>query len=313
MISPLNKLISFTGNLELADMVETMTFNAGQGARFPILTGLSYLTKDNRIRINHREFARRESYDAAHLAAVCCALNGIRLMPYYVENMWMVDKDKNAVLANLYGPGVFKTEINGIEIKIKEETQYPFSDEIKFSFNTEKPVDFDLILRKPYGCDNFQIEKPQKARVMEKNDRIIISNTWDNEHTLLINFNFEIQKVPQPGSKSVKEWGIYLKRGPLVYALPFDHDIDTVKEYRNSGYYRYKINAVEKEDWNLKIDPESNFEFNANENKVENPWEEPGVFISGSLIDKNNNKKTVKLVPLGNTIFRRVTFSVREN
>ncbi len=313
MISPLNKLVSFTGNLELADLIESMTFNAGQGARFPVLTGLSYLTKDNRIRINHREFARRESYDAAHLAAACCALNGTRLMPYYVEGMWMVDENENAILANLYGPGKFHTELKGVDITINEQTNYPFSDEIKFSLKTEKPVDFKFILRRPYGCEKIEIKKPEKATIREENDRIIISNTWKNDDVLFVNFNFEIKKVPQPASKSVDEWGIYLKRGPLVYAFAFDHDIDTVKEYRNSGFYRYRIKTVEKNGWNLKIDPESEFKHYAEKKSTGFPWEEPVVFISGYLMNEKNKKQTVKLVPLGNTIFRRVTFSVWDN
>jgi len=89
MLSPLLNIVAFTGNISLADDIEKMTFNAGQGSRFPVLSALSYLTSDNRIKINHREIVGRESYDAAHRAAVCCVLNGSRLMPYYVEGMWM--------------------------------------------------------------------------------------------------------------------------------------------------------------------------------------------------------------------------------
>jgi hypothetical protein len=39
------------------------------------------------------------------------------------------------------------------------------------------------------------------------------------------------------------------------------------------------------------------------------PWDNPVVKLEGTLRDKNNNKHIVELVPLGNTIFRRVTFS----
>jgi len=100
----------------------------------------------------------------------------------------------------------------------------------------------------------------------------------------------------------------------LVYALPFDHNKKTVKEHQNSGFHRYKITANDSKEWKLRLSTNDKFKFtsviNAN---MQYPWDKPVVKLKGTLRDKKNQKKSVELVPMGNTIFRRITFSKTNN
>ncbi len=314
MISPLNKIISFTGNLNLANKIETMVFNAGQGARFPVLSAVSYLTSDNRIRIRKWELLKRESYDAAHIAAACCTLNAGRLMPYYVEGMWMKTINNDGIIAVLFGPSKVKTNIHNIAVEITEETDYPFSDEIVFTVNPFEPLRFLLIIRKPHGCQNIDIKLLSKAEITEANDNISINKIWKKGDKLHIKFNFEIQRINQPASKTVKNKGAYLKRGALVYALPFDYNKKTVKEHQNSGFYRYNIKANNSKEWELKLNTNDKFKFTSVVNAdMQHPWDKPVIKLKGTLRNKKNQKKSIELVPMGNTIFRRITFSKTNN
>jgi hypothetical protein len=310
MISPLNKMISFTGNLDLANKIETMVFNAGQGARFPVLSAVSYLSSDNRIRIRRLELLKRESYDAAHLAAACCTLNAGRLMPYYVEGMWMKTINDDGIVAVLFGPSKVKTDIRSIPVEITEETGYPFSDEITFTVNPAKALKFSLIIRKPHGCQNTDIVLASKAEITETDDRININKTWKKGDKLHLKFSFDIQRISQPTSKSVKNKGVYFRRGALVYALPFDHKTKAVEEHQNSGFHRYNIRANDTKEWKLRLSTNDKFTFTSVVNSdMQHPWDNPIVKLKGTLRDKKNQKKSVELVPMGNTIFRRVTFS----
>lgn len=311
MVSPLNKMISFTGDMELADKIEMMTFNAGQGARFPVLSALSYLTSDNRIHIKHSELIKREHYDASHMAAACCALNGARLMPYYVEGMWMKKADGNGIAAVLLGPSELKTRINDIPVEIVENTNYPFSDDIEFKITALKPVTFPLFIRKPHGCKSVNVKSSNDARVNETESLVRIEKTWHKNDVLHITFNFDIEKISQPASKTVKDSGVYFKRGPLVFALPFKDQKRTIKEYRNSGFYRYKITAADSTRWHYKVNTNDEFTYEPSSPEEHlHPWDEPVVKLKGTLRDKQNKKQDVELVPMGNTLFRRVTFSV---
>jgi len=315
MISPLNKMIAFNGDFKLADKIETMTFNAGQGSRFPVLKGLSYLTSDNRIKINHTEIGHRETYDASHRAASCCVLNGGRLMPYYIEGMWMKDIKNNGLVATLYGPCQVNTTINDIDVHIDEKTNYPFSGKIEFTINPEKATEFPLILRKPHGCTDIDISTIKGADIRNEENHVVITKKWGKNDKFIVHFKFETQKIRQPSSKTVKGGGYYVKRGPLVFALPFDYQLDTTKEYHNSGFYRYKIKAKDKKGWKYKITPDTDFNWESEigNELAKHPWDEPVVKLKGTLINRKGEKVPVELVPEGNTIFRKVTFSTFKN
>jgi len=313
MVSPLNKMISFTGNMSLADRIETMTFNAGQGARFPVLKALSYLTRDNRIQINRREIAGRETYDAAHFAAVCCVLNGGRLMPYYVEGMWMKEKSNDGLAAILYGPNTLKTTVENVHVTIHEDTYYPFSDTVTFTIDPEKPVRFTLKLRKPHGCNDILLKLPENATKTETDDAVIIDHAWEKGDIVEAVFTFKVVKVHQPSSKSVEGEGIYLKRGPLVFALPFEPEVRPAKEHHNSGFYRYRIRAADKSAWNYRLDEKAPVRvINSDVADMNTPWEKPVIKLEVQLTDSKGDKHKAQLVPMGNTIFRRVTFSVQQ-
>ncbi len=312
MISPLNKMIAFNGVFDLADKIEKMVFNAGQGSRFPVLKGLSYLTSDNRIKINHNEIGHRETYDANHRAASCCVLNGGRLMPYYVEGMWMKDIENDGLVATLYGPCEVNTTVKNVDVHIEEKTNYPFSGRVEFTINPEKPTEFPLILRKPHGCSDIDVSKIEGADIRDEKSHLVITKKWKKNDKFIVHFKFETQKIRQPSSKTVKGGGYFLQHGPLVFALPFEHKMDTIKEYKQSGFYRYKLKAKNREGWKYKIMPDSDFEFESgiDDEIVLHPWDEPIVKLKGNLVNKKGEKVPVELVPEGNTIFRRVTFSV---
>ena len=311
MVSPLSRSISLTGDLQTADRIENMVFNAGQGARLPVLSALSYLTTDNRIKINHCELGGREVYDAVHLAAACCVLNGGRLMPYFVEAMWMKDINDDGLTATLFGPCRIHTSLRGGRVQVSEETGYPFSDHIRFRFSPEQPVSFSFSMRKPHGCRSVEISHPAGAVMENHENRITIRHTWEKGDVVDVRFHFRVRKVKQPRSSSVRSKGLYLKRGPLVYSLPFGHRIKRRKEYRGSGFYRYRIKPYNRNGWKYKIRPDASFQYipPEDENPL-HPWENGTVKLKGQLVNNHNKAVPVELIPMGSTIFRRVTFAV---
>ena len=72
------------------------------------------------------------------------------LFPNYVIRMWMHDA-KGGLAATLYGPCRVNATVGKDKhpIEIVETTDYPFDDQIHFTLNIEKPVEFPLSLRVP--------------------------------------------------------------------------------------------------------------------------------------------------------------------
>jgi len=293
VVNPMNKIISITGDISYADKLETMVFNAAQGARLPILTALSYCTIDNRFTIDNVDNDGRYRYAVTHNNAACCVLNGGRLMPYYATSMWLETIDNSGVVAMLYGPSEFSTEINNIKVHINENTSYPFSDRIEFEISPESPVEFSLTLRKPHGVETFNLKKIDGAKITELEDRIVIENKWKAGDKVEITFNFEVQKHTQAESKTVSGNGMYLKRGALIYALPFSYTMKkTPMKDRDERFYQYVVTNNDTE-WDYYCDSNTEFIFNtiSNTNTLY-PWDEPLVELNGTLVDSKGEKRT---------------------
>ncbi|MBD0823171.1 beta-L-arabinofuranosidase domain-containing protein [Aestuariibaculum marinum] len=302
-INPLGIVLSLNGNLSIADRIEKMVFNALQGARLPNLKALAYLSLDNRTHMDPTAHGARETYDACHDAAACCTLNGGRVMPYYIQHSWKVDADDNTLLAVLYGPNALNTEIAGTKISILEKTEYPFSDLINFEMKLEKSTPFSLVLRKPFGCKKIDIKGISPKDIQDKGDRLVIYRTWEPESEFSVQFNFDVLEKKDNGN-------YYFQRGALVYAKSFTFESDTLRTFKNLDFHQLTMKVTDSTGFNYKLPSNSNFTFETTENvNFDFPFDKPLVKLVGTMVDESGANKEVELIPVGNTVMRKVSFS----
>ena len=304
MVPSLTKVIALSGDLSIADMIEKMTFNSGQAGRTPDLKGLSYLTTDNRLHIHDSHHGGRLAYAAFHNAAACCTLNAGRLMPYYVEGMWMKGSKEQGLTAMLYGPSVVKTKINGRKVKVIAETVYPFSNKIKIKVHPSKKGRFPLSFRIPKHSENLKFKGIKLSQISQSENIATINKFWKKGDTFTVTFN---------NKSEVKKHHIgneyYLQNGPLVYALKFPEEMTERKNLSNSGFFVYHTKPLKKEGWDYRLDPKAQFKLVKNSKfDALNPWEFPAFSLAGKLVDKEGKKVPVKLQPIGSTVLRRVSF-----
>ena len=94
-------LLGKTGNRAFGDKAEHLFFNAAMGAIHPTESAICYLKTDNAFSLTGGKngdtsniHQTRYCYSPVHKeAAVCCVPNAGRIGPYYIQNMWMKDKD----------------------------------------------------------------------------------------------------------------------------------------------------------------------------------------------------------------------------
>jgi len=219
----LGYLFMATGDARLADLIERTTFNALPGAVTKDFKQLQYFSAVNQTVIantnNHTSshWATRMTYRAAH-DTECCAGNINRAMPNYVIRMWMRAAD-GGLAAVYYGPSEVTTPVNGQNVTLTEQTDYPFRNEISFKVKTAKPVAFNLQLRIPAWCDHADI------RV---NGSTLDSNP-DPGTFAAINREFhdgDVVKLKLSMPVKIEDWfknqGVVVTRGPLVYSLKID-------------------------------------------------------------------------------------------
>jgi DUF1680 family protein len=77
--------------------------------------------------------------------------------PKYVQNLWYATKD-GGVAALLYAPSEVALKVaDGIDLKVKEETGFPFREEVKFTLELNGSATFPFHLRIPEWTKNASI------------------------------------------------------------------------------------------------------------------------------------------------------------
>ena len=214
-------LMKITGDPRYAERCEEIAFNSLPAALTPDLRGLHYLTAPNLISCDssgEHDFQNGGtllSYDPWSYR--CCQHNFAFGWPYFSEHLWLATQD-NGIAAVLYAPSQVTAKVaDGAEVRIAEDTWYPFGDFIDLTLWTDKPVEFPLYLRIPEWCKNARIlvnGEDLKAQV-QPSSYVVLKRTWSNGDQV---------RLELPQNIEVKTWtklgnAVSVRRGPLWYAL----------------------------------------------------------------------------------------------
>jgi uncharacterized protein len=284
-----------TGEAKFGDETERLFFNAAQGAKDPGESCIAYLKTDNSYYMTgglngdtSDKKQTRYSYSPVHQdAAVCCVPNAGRITPYYVQNMWM--KDKQGLVASLLGPCEVTTVTNGKKITIHENTLYPYNYSIEFKIEINQPTSFDVKIRKPSWANKFSVNQ----NYLEKDGFIVIHKTWKNKDEISVQF------FPEPSIKKDFNNEYYFTYGELVLAHPVASTSIITRQYPLKGFYDFKYKPVSLAVYQYKNNdaPKVTIE---NKNKLE--------FTTTMFNPVTQKNETIQLVPMGKTILRQVSF-----
>jgi DUF1680 family protein len=165
----------------------------------------------------------------------CCTSNMHQGWPKFVQNLWYATPD-NGLAALVYSASDVDAKVaNGVPVTIKEGTNYPFDENIRFTLalnKKTKSVAFPFHLRIPAWCKNA-IVKVNGAEVQQSpgNQIVKINREWKNGDIVELQLPMHIFK------NTWYENSVSIERGPLVYALKIGEDIKLVKNDRDPVAY----------------------------------------------------------------------------
>jgi hypothetical protein len=124
----------------------------------------------------------------------------------------------DGVCATLYSACEVQVRVGGgSQIRIREETHYPFEDEIRLRLETERPEDFPLYLRIPAWCRAPRVAvNGRQLRVADGTGKFVrIEREWKNNDSVTVFLPREI---------SVRRWqknhdSVSVDYGPLTFSL----------------------------------------------------------------------------------------------
>jgi len=283
-----------------------VTYNGMLGFRNEEGSAIAYGKFDNTYLLDGKHHDHGESrddprfkYSPTHSEpAVCCAPNYARNYPYFLEQMWMQAED--GIAAVMYGPSLLSITYQGTSVQINQQTNYPLSDEIVFEFQLETPKEFTFYLRKPSWTKEVILSENAEL----SNGYYAITKTWKSGDEIRVKFDNTIE------TKEFQNGESYFQRGPLVFAYEIPHEEKIIKSYEDQNFRDYYCYPKDKSFENLVMKSDnSDFTLvNQNESKS-NPWYNQQYYLRGNLYDtKSNATRKTKLLPMGATVLRKVSF-----
>ncbi|NOX55541.1 MAG: hypothetical protein GXP27_14110 [Planctomycetes bacterium] len=309
-----------TGAARFGDMIERTLFNAAQGARFADGKALTYYSADERLWVRQRppegRGNRRFIYTAAFYPS-CCHDSGARVYPYAISAMWMRSRGDNGggLVATLYGPSRVETEVNGTRVTVVEETGYPFSFDVRFSIQAERPVAFPLCLRIPAWSAEPSVTAAGASVTRDERGYLVVSKEWKSGDQVRVQLRPAIRGLRAVDGRTA------LAYGPLVFCLPIPEKTQIVRRFppvgpdQIGGFCAYQFDPADLASARrpLKLFAERpGFGFRVVKNKAADPlypWDRPPLTLRGTMLGAGGRHESVTLLPMGSTLLRRTFFA----
>ena len=148
-------LMGITGDPAWADHCEDVAFNTLPAALTPDMRALRYITSPNMAVSDGKNHAPsidnnlRGMLSMSPFSSRCCQHNHGMGWPYFAEHLVMATTD-NGLATMLYAANETTALVaDGKTVRLIEDTNYPFEEEIRLTIHTEAPVTFPLYLRIP--------------------------------------------------------------------------------------------------------------------------------------------------------------------
>lgn len=220
----LEKMLEITGDIEFAEHLEKVAFNALPTQVTDDFMDRQYFQQANQVQIQRRPYNFNINHGETDLVFglltgyPCCTSNMHQGWPKFTQNLWYATDD-GGLAALLYSPSNVTAKVgNDVTVSFTEETNYPFDEAIRFTLAIERgvaTVDFPLHLRIPTWCTGAQIKVNGElwGGDTDSGQIAIIRRTWKSGDRVELALPMHIT------TSTWHENAMAVERGPIVYAL----------------------------------------------------------------------------------------------
>jgi hypothetical protein len=168
------------------------------------------------------------------------------------EELWLATADQG-LCAALYSASEVTAKVgsDAQKVKVIEETDYPFSDVVKFVVRTDKPVNFPLYLRIPGWCDGAGLQAAGVAYELPRSSGsfIVIDRQWTGGDEVVL-------KLPR--AVRVRKWeknhdSVSVDYGALTFALKIGEKWEHYGN-RKEGWPEWEVTPTTAWNYGLAVD-----------------------------------------------------------
>jgi DUF1680 family protein len=229
------------GDVKYYDIIERTLYNG-------LIAGLSLdgthffypnaLEADGKYEFNRGACTRQGWFDCS-----CCPTNMIRFIPAVAGLLY--SKVEDTLLVNLYAGSEATADLASNTLRIKQETDYPWSGKIRLTVSAETAAPATVKLRIPSWARNevapgglYQYQQNQRATpTLRVNGQPVeadladgyfaVTRDWSKGAALELEFPMVVRKVRADEQVEANRGKLALEYGPIVYAVEsFDNSDD---------------------------------------------------------------------------------------
>jgi hypothetical protein len=249
-------LYRITGQRAWGDRIERVFFNAAPAPVARDFQTMCYYQSPNRIRAESLPGEQLQSTGKGCLRftglgyprTLCCAGAVNRVLPSYIQHMWMATAD-GGLAATLYGPCTVSALCGAkVPVKLTCRTAYPFEERVRVTVAPDRPASFPLSFRLPGWCEKPRVSvngSPWEA-APDQSGFASVGRQWVKGDVVTLEFPMAVRvqrgfetEYPESFRKftTLKSGPVFHDRrlpyesvfyGPLLFALPIaDADPNT--------------------------------------------------------------------------------------
>lgn len=231
----LEHCLAITGEAQLGDRLEKLAFNALPGTFSDDMWAHQYNQEPNQVEcsLHHKPWTTDGPESNIYGLAPnfgCCTANYHQGWPKFTAALFMLTTNPDGgaasgFVATAYAPCEAHVHINGMDVEVIEETDYPFRGHIRFLVNPASALKFPLHLRIPTWATETAVRvngTPQPA--VTPGSFVAIERVWKRGDTVEITF---------PMHPRISRWfnrSIAVERGPLVFSYGIDESWVKLRE-----------------------------------------------------------------------------------
>jgi DUF1680 family protein len=212
----IDSLMRLEGDLRYGDIMERTIYNALFGAQSPDGRHICYFTP----------FTGRRSFQS--IDTFCCNGNFRRAVAELPQKIYYRTQDGGIAL-NLFATSDKTFDVDGRQVEIKQETDYPNSGEVTLTFTCSQPVQFGFRFRTPRWAEKTEctVCGTPCAPTRSQLGYAEIKRLWKSGDTLTVSMPMDWRFIR---GRMTQEGRVALMRGPVLFSFSEKLNAEVLKK-----------------------------------------------------------------------------------
>ena len=275
-----HKMYLYTGESKYMDVFERVLYNGFLGGM--TVTGDKFFYVNPMSSDGKNDFGRGSGYVRHEWFGVaCCPTNVTRFMPSMPAYIYAVKN--NELFVNLFAGNEASISIGNTNVKLTQQTNYPWEGSVKMTVTPEKATEFPISIRIPGWATGEAIpgnlytyqDKQAKPVSLKVNGKAIsariekgyikLARAWKKGDVIELSIDMPVRKVITDSKVKTNIGKIAIERGPILYcaeghdnngkanSIPIAADQSFVTTYQAD--FLGGINTLKSSDQNVTLIP----------------------------------------------------------